>query len=255
MSTHIVFSCAHAHHEHNNDRAIWLGQLILDIKPDVVINLGDLADMPSLSSFDKGTRAAMGKTYQKDIDAALDFQEKFQSPIAKQKKKRPRYVFLEGNHEHRIEKAINAAPELEGAIGLDDLELDSFYDDIVLYDGGTPNSINVDGVFYSHFFPSGAMGRAIGGEHTAYTLVQKTGSSCTQGHTHEFDYCVRSRVDGSKMQCAAVGCYQDYTNDWAGKIATHWDRGLMIKRMVEDGAYDHEWISLKTIKQEYGNRT
>src|SRR5262245_47568233 len=152
MSKHLVFSCAHAHFQHDNERATWLGMLISEERPDVVINLGDSADMPSLSSFDKGTRAAMGKTYEKDIAAFIDFHERLSAPIAKQKKKRPRWIFCEGNHEHRIHRAVNSAPELEGAISLDDLELDAYYDDVVLYDGNTPGVISVDGVFYAHFF-------------------------------------------------------------------------------------------------------
>jgi hypothetical protein len=252
VSTHLVFTCAHAHYQHDNDRASWLGQLITDIKPDVVINLGDNADMPSLSSFDKGTRAAMGKTYEKDINAFLDFQEKLFDPLRKQKKKLPYFVFCEGNHEHRIEKAVNASPELEGAVSLEDLDLEAYYDDVVLYEGNTPGHICIDGCWYSHFFTSGTMGRPVSGEHTAHTLLQKTGATSTQGHTHEFDFCVRSRVDGSKVYGAVVGCYQDYTNDWAGKTAVHWDRGVLVKRNVEKGTYDHEWISLKTLAKEYG---
>lgn len=207
--------------------------------------------MPSLSSFDKGTKASIGRTYEKDIAAHIDFQEKMWEPVKRQKKKMPYSVFIIGNHENRIEKAINAAPELDGAISTSDLELSAWYNDVVPYDGNTPGIIDIDGVWYSHYFVSGAMGRAISGEHTAYTLVQKSGASCTQGHTHELDYCVRARVDGTKMHGLTVGCFQDYTNDWAGKIALQWDRGVVVKRNVEDGAYDHEWISLKSMKKEY----
>lgn len=223
----------------------------MDVRPEVVVHLGDAADMPSLSSFDKGTKASIGRTYEKDIAAHTDFQERMWDPVKKQKKKMPYSVFIMGNHENRIEKAINAAPELDGAISTSDLELNAWYNDVVPYDGNTPGIIDVDGVWYSHYFVSGAMGRAISGEHTAYTLVQKAGGSCTQGHTHEFDYCVRSRMDGTKMHGLVVGCFQDYTNDWAGKIALQWDRGVVVKRNVEDGTYDHEWISLKSMKKEY----
>lgn len=251
MSTHLVVSCSHAHYEHDNERATWLGKLIVDVRPDVVVHLGDGADMPSLSSFDKGTKASIGRTYEKDIAAFQDFQDRMWEPVRKQKKKMPYSVYLLGNHEQRIVKAVNAAPELEGAISVDDLELPVWYNDVVPYDGNTPGIIELSGIWYAHYFVSGALGRAISSEHTAYTLVNKAGASCTQGHTHEFDYCVRSKVDGSKMHGLVVGCYQDYTNDWAGKIATQWDRGVVVKRNVEDGTYDHEWISLKSMKKEY----
>jgi len=224
---------------------------MVDVRPDVVVHLGDAADMPSLSSFDKGTKASIGRTYEKDINSHLDFQEKMWEPIKRQKKKMPYSVFCIGNHEQRINKAINAAPELDGAISVDDLELSAWYNEVVPYDGNTPGIVDIDGIWYGHYFVSGAMGRAISGEHQAYSLVSKAGGSCTQGHTHELDYCVRSRMDGTKMHGLVVGCFQDYTNDWAGKIAASWDRGVVVKKQVEDGTYDLEWISLKTLKKEY----
>ena len=47
-----------------------IGQYIVDVKPDVVIHLGDFADMPSLSSYDVGKKSFEGRRYTKDIDAA-----------------------------------------------------------------------------------------------------------------------------------------------------------------------------------------
>ena len=73
MSTHIVFSDAHAHYQHNNNRAEWLGELIRDVKPDTVVALGDQADMPSLSGYDKGKKSFQGRTYRADIDVHSDF--------------------------------------------------------------------------------------------------------------------------------------------------------------------------------------
>ena len=83
-------------------------------------------------------------------------------------------------------------------------------------------------------------------------LVSKLYSSGTMGHTHLFDLAVRTRADGNKILGAVCGCYQDFTNDWAGEIGKVWDRGVLIKRQVVNGQYDFEWINIKTIKNEYG---
>ena len=48
----------------------WLGQYIVDKKPEVIVHIGDHADMESLSSYDKGQRSAEGKRVHKDIDSA-----------------------------------------------------------------------------------------------------------------------------------------------------------------------------------------
>lgn len=253
MTTHLVVPDPHAHPDFPNDRADWLGCLIADLKPDVVINLGDAADMPSLASYDKGKRSFHGKTYARDINAHLDFQERMWAPMKKLKKKMPRSIVFEGNHEERIERALDSAPELEGSVSFDDLDYRTYYDDIVRYDGQTPGILAVDGIHYAHYFITGVSGRNVSGEHPAYSLLTKEFDSCTCGHIHVLDFAERTKANGRKVYGLVAGVYQDYNADWAGKINDLWWRGVVIKRGVEDGCYDPEFVSLKRLKEIYGN--
>src|SRR5690242_10114791 len=100
--SHLVIPDPHAHYQHANTRADWLARLIIDRKPDVVVCLGDLADMPSLSGYDRGKRTFQGRTYRQDIDSALEFNDRLWAPVRATKKRLPLRVILEGNHEHRI---------------------------------------------------------------------------------------------------------------------------------------------------------
>lgn len=250
--THLIIPDPHAHPEHHNKRAEYLGHLINDIKPDVVINIGDNADMPSLSSYDKGTKGFIGRSYKKDIDAHLDFNDRLWSIVKKQKKRLPERHFLIGNHEQRIERVINSSPELEGTVSYDDLQLDHYYDNTVHYEGNTPGVLTLDGIHYAHFMVSGVMGRPIGGEHPAYSLLTKQFTSCTVGHVHTADFCVRTAANGKKVMSSVVGCYQDYDSDWAGEVNKLWWRGIVVKRNVEDGVYDPQFISLESLRKEYG---
>src|SRR5574343_467016 len=118
--THLVIPDSHATPEFNNDRADWLGELILDVKPDVLVHIGDSCDLSSLSSYDKGKASFQGRNYKADINAHLDFQERMFAPLKKAKRKLPYSVFFIGNHEHRITRAIDLSPELDGAISLKD---------------------------------------------------------------------------------------------------------------------------------------
>lgn len=250
--THLVIPDSHAHYKFNNNRADWLGALINDIRPDVVIHLGDSADMPSLASYDKGTRASIGRTYRADVDSHLDFLDRTFSPIRKLKKKLPHRVFLVGNHEQRIEKALDASPELIGTISMRDLQLEENFNEVVYYDGGTPGVYCADGIHYAHYFVSGLMGRPISGEHHAASLIRSQLASSTQGHSHLCDYSVRTRADGKKIQGLIAGVYQDYDAPWAGRSNALWWRGIIIKRNVEDGVYDPEFISMEALRKEYG---
>lgn len=254
--THIWIPDPHAHYQHHNKRAEWLGKLIADVKPDVVVCGGDSADMPSLAGFDKGKKSFHGKTYKADIDAHLDFQDRLWNEVKKQKKKLPSRIFLEGNHEHRIHKAIEVQPELEGTIGINDLQLARWYDTFVPYSGGTPGVIQVDGINFAHFFVSGVMGRAISGEHPAYSLLTKQYSSCVAFHLHLADYAIRTDANGKRLHGLVAGVYQDYESDWAGEVNKLWWRGAIIARNVDgSGNFDPQFISLQYIKDNYGPGT
>lgn len=251
MKTHLVFSDAHAHPNFSNHRADYLGRLILDLKPDVVINLGDLADMPSLSSYDKGTKGFQGRTYKRDITSSLDFQERMWHPVRQAKRKRPVTYWFDGNHEQRIDRALNTSHELEGTIATEDLRVRG-WDYIIPYDGLYPGVREIDGVSYGHYMVSGVMGRPIGGERHASTLISKKLTSCTVGHTHIFDFHLRPRPDGSKAQALVMPCFMDYDAEWAGQSGKMWSKGLVIKRNVSGGSYDLEYVSMERLAKEYG---
>ena len=109
------------------------GNYIIDRKHSTIIHLGDHWDMPSLSSWDVGKKSFEGRRYKDDIESGIKGLETFLAPIraeqkrlAENKKKRwnPRLVFTLGNHEQRIERAIESDAKLEGLIGYADLKLD-----------------------------------------------------------------------------------------------------------------------------------
>lgn len=253
---HLVIPDQHAHPSADNTRSDWLGKLITDLKPDVVINIGDAIDLPSLSDHEKGKASFVGASYQKDIESHLEFQERMWAPLKKAKKKRPYSVFCEGNHEYRIKRALNNNPELAGSkygISFKDLGLDDYYHKVVEYQGSTPGIIDVDGILYAHYFISGLMGRPIGGEHHAHSLLAKNMQSSTCGHSHTVDWSVRASASGKKQMGCVAGVFQDYVSSWAGVVNRLWSSGVVIKRNVVDGMYDFEWVSIERLKKEYGN--
>lgn len=250
---HLVIPDSHATPGQHNKRAVWVGRLINELRPDVVIDLGDTADMPSLCSYDRGHKSFQGRTYAKDVEVHNDFQDRLWHTVRKAKRKMPRRVRLIGNHDQRIERAVELSPELEGAVSLRDLDLESYYDTIVPYNGSTPGTIDIDGVTYAHYLTSGVMGRAISGEHLAYSLLTKKFKSCTVGHNHTYDFCIRTTADnGRKIMGLCAGVYQEHFSNFAGEGNNLWHRGVVIKRDVENGMYDHEWISIKRLKKLYG---
>ena len=248
MTTHIVLPDPHAHPDHNNDRFSAMGEFIYQLRPDKVICLGDWGCMPSLSSYDKGTKGFEGKRYHLDVASVIDAQEKFFKPI-KQMRNRPQFFMLEGNHEYRIKRAIEAnASQLENIISLDDLQYKEFGWEVVEYNGSTPGILHLDGIAYAHFFTSGVMGRPIGGEHPAYQLLSKQYQSCTAGHIHTADYAIRTNADGRNIHGLIAGCAIDYFASWAGEANRLWRPCVVVKRDVDKGDYDLQFVSLSALK-------
>lgn len=253
MSTYLIIPDQHAVPYFNHDRADWLSRLIIELKPDVVVNMGDAADMESLSSYDKGKRSFHGKSYKKDLDAHLEFQSRIWDPVKATKKRLPHRVFLEGNHENRIERALDLSPEMVGVIGFEDFQFDYYYDEVVRYDGGLPGIYKRDGILFAHFFPTGISGRPIGGERPAHMLLAKNGCSSVAAHSHTLDFATRRTVGNEHLNGLVVGCYQDYINPWAGPVGRFWQAGVAILRNVEEGSYDLQWVSIDSMKKAYSN--
>jgi hypothetical protein len=250
----LVIPDPHGHPDHNNDRADWLGKFILDRKPDVVVNMGDTFDMPSLSTFDKGKASFNGASYEKDINSGLDFLDRLWNPIRQAKKKKPYSVFLEGNHEHRLKRALETQPELAGdryGISYKNYQLTDYHNEVVYYEGQTPGISTIEGISFAHFLVSGLMGRPIGGEHHAASLISKNHSSCVVAHSHTVDWAVRHTSTGQRIMGLVAGVYQDYKSGWAGACNNLWWPGIVYLRNASEGVYDPEFISLEALRREY----
>lgn len=252
-NTAIVFTCAHAEPEYSNERFDWLGRLIYDIRPDYVVDLGDGADMRSLNSFDTTKPSSVvSQSYERDIDTYNDAQERLRHLFKKNKVRRPKWYGFEGNHENRIKKAIERDPRVEGnrfGLSFSHLETDRWFDEYHEYEYGGPAIRNYDGVDYAHFISSGNFGTAMSGEHHGYNLLKQRMRSCTVGHSHKRNIYFR---DDAQAIGLVAGCFKGGKESWAGQANHQWACGVWIKKRINSGYYDPQWVSLEALKEEYG---
>lgn len=225
-----------------------VGKLILDVRPDVIIHLGDHADMPSLSSYDRGKKSAEGKRVSKDIDAAIEGMKRLLKPLYEYQKSNddyhPRMVMCLGNHEERILRHVEANPELEGFLSVDSLKYKEFGWEV--YDFLVP--VNVNGVNYCHYMANPMSGKPYGG--TAQNVLNKVGESFTVGHKQVLEIATRALPTSGKQQwgitCGA--CYS-HTENYKGPQGNHHWRGVILKSDVREGDYSPMFISLDTLKE------
>lgn len=253
--TAVVFSCSHSDPSTPNDRFSWLGNLIYDLSPDLVIDLGDGADMRSLNSFDtRYPSKIISQSYQEDINHYLDAQERLRHKFRKNKRKLPTWIGFEGNHEHRIKKVIQHDPRLEGdkyGVSFKHLETDKWFNEYHEYSNSAPTIANYDGVSYAHYFSAGSYGRAISGRTHAASLISHRASSSTCGHSHKRDISFKDNAYPNPIIGLVVGCYKQSEEDWAGQANNEWWSGVVVKRNIESGCYDPEFISLESLRKEY----
>ncbi len=255
-STAVVFSCGHTDPDVSNERFDWLGELIYDVRPDYVIDLGDGADMRSLNSYDtRYPEAIVSQSYQDDIEHYNEAMSRLREKPSVRKYKRPFWVGFEGNHENRIKTAVKHDPRVEGdryGVSFKHLQTDRWFDEYHEYTNSAPTIHNYDGVDYAHYVGAGNFGRAISGVHHAYGLLQKRYRSCTVGHSHKRDLYFKDDVGSNGAIGAVIGCYKGAEEGWAGQSNKEWFKGVLIKRNICDGLYEPQFVSLETLRRTYG---
>lgn len=230
-----------------------IGQYMVEKQPEKVICLGDFADMPSLSSYDQGKKSFEGRRYKADVQASHEAMAALLQPMweynsrakrNKEKQYRPELILTLGNHENRINRAINDSPQLEGVLSVDDLQYTGFGWDVHPF----LDVVVVDGVAYSHYFVTGLMGRPVT---TAQACLSKKHMSCVQGHQQGLQIHSAYRADGKMMTSIIAGsCYEHNEDYMSSQGNKHW-RGFLILHDVQDGEFDVMPVSMKYINRKY----
>ena len=235
------------------DHLRWAGLYAAEKKPDVIVHIGDHFDMPSLSSWDVGKKSFEGRRYKDDIEAGIHAMEVFLQPIReeqqrlkvnKHKQWRPRMVFTLGNHENRIERAIESDPKLDGLIGYKDLQLEEMgwevYDflDVVI----------IDQIAYAHYFTSGIMGRPVS---SARNMLSKKMMSCIMGHVQDRDIAYGRRADGTNILGLFSGIYYQHDEDYLTPQTNSSWRGVWMLNEVANGGCDELPVSINYLRNKY----
>lgn len=254
--TVVVYTCAHSDPSVPNTRFDWLGEFLYDLRPDMVFDLGDFADMKSLNTYDsRYPQAIVAQNYERDIDQANDAQDRIRRKFRMMKRKRPFFVGFEGNHENRIKKAVALDPRIEGGrygVSFSHLQTDYWYDEYHDYHNSAPALASYDGIIYGHYVASGAYGNAMHTKHHGASLVDKLATSVTVGHSHKLHYYRKADARPTPISGLVAGCFKGADEQWAGQANREWSKGLVVKRYVENGDYDFSWVSMKALEKEYG---
>lgn len=230
-----------------------IGNYIVEKKPDTIVCIGDFADMPSLSSYDRGKKSFEGRRYRHDVDATRQAMAALMGPLLSYNAKAksghreryyPRLVLTLGNHEHRIVRAVEDDPKLDGTIGLQDLGYEQYGWEVYPY----LQPVVIDGICYAHFFTSGLLGRPVT---SARALVQKKHMSCIMGHVQNWEIHREVRADGTPVIGIFSGSCYEHNEDYLGPQGNSYDRGIWVLNEVNEGHFHPMYVSLDFLKRRY----
>jgi len=246
MKTKTALIIPDVHFPYADERAYDLMlKVAMDQKIDEIVLLGDFADFYAVNSH--GKDAAIDGTLKEEVDevnARLDELD-FLFPKANK-------VFLEGNHEFRLQRFINKqAPDLHGLISVPALfELDTR--DKWRWVPYTPDQGYkvLGGKLIARHEPVG------GGIHCAHGSVVKAGCSVIFGHHHKIQESQVVMMNGQNHRGITCGWLGNKNSPVMQYVKNHhqWALGFNLVTTLEDGTFFAQNIHIIDYKCQYGGK-
>ena len=258
MNRILVVGDCHVSTEEDLSRFDYANELIMEKRPDIIVLMGDFVTLNCLSFWDKDKRQRMeGRRYHEEIanaNKALDmmfhglYEEK--NRLRKNKKKLyiPDIIYLEGNHEDRLNRYLEVDPIFQGQVGIaQDLRLVERaiswidYRDYYYYNG----------IGFTHI-PHNAV-RPVSGKYHVFKAMDCTIQSVVYGHTHKLETACR-HVPGMVhlQQVLSCGGYFDEDEEYTNGMLTNYWKGLILLNNYKEGRFDMETYSLGRLRRMYG---
>lgn len=186
-------------------------------KPDEVILIGDVVDLQSVSRFAplNWTEAAM--TAAEELQAANEVLDVIDDAIPKKARK----IYLEGNHDRRLELwFIQHAPRLgenfNGNNIVQQLSLDKRKYQYIKV-SQQPYRIGKVGFIHGWFTNI----------HHAKKTIEKGGQNLIYGHCHDFSVFTGSHLDKEAPRLAmSIGCLCDFRQVYLDSRPMNWMHGI-----------------------------
>lgn len=218
-----------------------IGNYAAEKRPDVIVNLGDFADMPSLSKYSVGKAEAEGKRYRADIESAQDAMSELMAPIKKRRGYDPRLVLTIGNHEDRIDREAENNPKWGGFLSTRDLGYEKHGWNVVPF----LRVARIDGVSFSHYFTSGIMGRPVS---SAAALLRQRQGSAVMGHVQRIDFAIHPVTQRTALFAGV--CYL-HDEKYLTPQGNNTKRGIWMLHEVRNGVFDIMFVSLGFLMKGY----
>lgn len=230
-----------------------LNRFVLDKRPDIIVQIGDLWDFPALSSYDRGKRAAEGRRLKDDWEigclAVAVLMDGWDDADYY-----PDLYYTKGNHEFRVDRYESDFPELEGSLPncLDFMDAMGWHAHEFL----TP--VEVEGITFCHLFAKNSYGRItpasarMGASSTRTQMNNNKVGSIVSGHRQGLESTIHPTANG-RVRSIIAGSFYMHDEGYMGPQGHDYWRGvLMLNRVDGKGDFDLTEVSLSYLLERYG---
>lgn len=246
--SYLIFSDAHVEPGDKLSRFNWLGQQLVEHRPDTLVQLGDFVSMLSLSHWDMNKRLLMeGRRFNDDIVVGLNAWEgvihslrQLQEIQRKNKVKiyKPRLIWCEGNHEEWIQRYIEQHPEMKSYLHPFPHYIAyswELFSDVIVVDYKDYHIEN--DIAFTHA-PIMGNSNPIGGKYVNERALDLFHTHIVFGHTHRFLHSHRYLHGKGIKQAVNCGCFFEKTPAYAKGAANEHFRCCVHLFIKEDGTLD-----------------
>lgn len=228
----------------------WIGRYVAENRPDNVVHIGDALDMESCEFHSApGSASQMNRpSFQDEISAGEDALEAYHSEVGLGDF--PHDV-LYGNHEYRVERLEELAPNLAGTLTLQRDQLFARYRWKT-----TPyrHWLFFEGVGFTHC-PINIMGKPIGGRYPENTIGNQATHSIVFGHTHRNNNITIPKIGiNNSITVTNLGSAMPhgYVPRYAEGCTTGFTYGIHELRLRGGRVESDKFVSMLELEERYG---
>lgn len=235
------------------DHIAWAARYCADKRPDAIVDGGDFWDMPSLSLYDAGKRQSEGRRVKDDIEAGNEAKALFMRELRRHSPRsyRPRLYYMDGNHDQRIQRAVDSNAKLEGTISLDSRNLKELGWRVSPFLKPT----NIDGITYMHYCPLNAQGRVSASQYgapSALAQARRMMRSTVCGHRQGLDIAT-VHTPGRTIRSVIAGSFYQHEEEYLTPCGDTYWRGILVFNDVQpSGEFDVCEVSMSYLRRRYG---
>lgn len=235
----------------SKERFRWMGRYAAEMQPDRIVQIGDICDLESLS-FHSANDTESGRykpRFMADMESLDQALEKMFEPMA-QGNVTARFDLTCGNHEHRIWRFEDSAPEVSGMLQAD-FAAKMAKHNIAWHKYG--KYLDIGGVKFTHA-PFSVMGRPIGGATAVQTIARQSVYDMVSGHSHKKQVITSPKLgDDHRVTVIDLGCSLPWghVQSYAKHTTTGWWHGVFMLTIKDGRIQGHEAVPMFELQRRF----